>query len=95
MHTSRRVAGALVRGPEVRLGVVAPGGEHESVAVDHVPAATGYRLDLDALPFPSPTVRRAVACVPGSKAPALRGTFESSVPGLYFTGSLGRRCSGR
>ncbi|SED72089.1 FAD-dependent oxidoreductase [Streptomyces sp. Ag109_O5-10] len=88
VRTSRRVTGAVVRGPEVRLDVVGPGGERESLAVDHVLAATGYRLDLDALPFLSPAVRDAVACVPGSKAPALRGTFESSVPGLYFTGSL-------
>ncbi|MBW8795091.1 MAG: NAD(P)/FAD-dependent oxidoreductase [Streptomyces sp.] len=88
VHTSRRVTGAVVHGPEVRLDVAGPGGGRESLTVDHVLAATGYRLDLDALPFLSPTVRRAVACVPGSKAPALRGTFESSVPGLYFTGSL-------
>ncbi|WP_406445216.1 NAD(P)-binding domain-containing protein [Streptomyces sp. NBC_00631] len=88
VHTSRRVTAAAVHGPEVRLDVAGPGSEHESLAVDHVLAATGYRLDLDALPFLSPTMRRTVACVPGSKAPALRGTFESSVRGLYFTGSL-------
>ncbi|MGY5010621.1 FAD-dependent oxidoreductase [Streptomyces sp. 900105755] len=88
VRTSRRVTGAVVQGPEVRLDVAGPGGERESLAVDHVLAATGYRLDLDALPFLSPAVRDAVACVPGSKAPALRGAFESSVPGLYFTGSL-------
>ncbi|MFE4967102.1 FAD-dependent oxidoreductase [Streptomyces sp. NPDC056660] len=88
VHTSRRVTGAVLSGPVVRLDVAGPGGERESLTVDHVLAATGYRLDLDALPFLSPTVRRDVACVPGSRAPALRGTFESSVPGLYFTGSL-------
>ena len=88
VRTSRRVTGAQVSGPAVRLDVAGPGGERESLTVDHVLAATGYRLDLDALPFLSASVRRAVACVPGSKAPALRGTFESSVPGLYFTGSL-------
>ncbi|MER6083282.1 NAD(P)/FAD-dependent oxidoreductase [Streptomyces sp. NPDC001833] len=88
VHTSRRVTGAVVHGPEVSLDVAGPAGERESLTVDHVLAATGYRLDLDALPFLSPTVRRDLAYVPGSKAPALRGTFESSVPGLYFTGSL-------
>ncbi|MEU2420967.1 FAD-dependent oxidoreductase [Streptomyces sp. NPDC007851] len=88
VHTSRRVTAAAVRGPEVHLDVAGPRGRRETLAVDHVLAATGYRLDLDALPYLSPTVRRAVACVPGSRAPALRGTFESSVPGLYFTGSL-------
>ncbi|MFI6253938.1 FAD-dependent oxidoreductase [Streptomyces sp. NPDC051016] len=88
VRTSRRVTGAAVSGPAVRLDVAGPGGERESLTVDHVLAATGYRLDLAALPFLSASVRRAVACVPGSRAPALRGTFESSVPGLYFTGSL-------
>jgi hypothetical protein len=29
-----------------------------------------------------------LVCVPGSRAPELAGTLESSVPGLYFTGSL-------
>ncbi|RPE37393.1 cation diffusion facilitator CzcD-associated flavoprotein CzcO [Streptomyces sp. Ag109_O5-1] len=88
VRTSRRVTGAMLSGPAVRLDVAGPGGERESLTVDHVLAATGYRLDLDALPFLSPALRRAVECVPGSRAPALRGTFESSVPGLYFTGSL-------
>lgn len=88
VRTSRRVTGAAVSGPAVRLDVTGPGGERESLTVDHVLAATGYRLDLEALPFLSASMRRAVACVPGSRAPALRGTFESSVPGLYFTGSL-------
>ncbi|WP_079179126.1 FAD-dependent oxidoreductase [Streptomyces humi] len=88
VHTSRRVTAAVVRGPEVHLEVAGPRGRRETLAVDHVLAATGYRLDLAALPYLSPTVRRAVVCVPGSRAPALRGTFESSVPGLYFTGSL-------
>ncbi|MGW3496545.1 hypothetical protein [Streptomyces sp. NPDC001020] len=38
--------------------------------------------------FLSPTVRDALACVPGSKAPHLSASFESSVRGLYSTGSL-------
>ncbi|MEU2336713.1 FAD-dependent oxidoreductase [Streptomyces sp. NPDC013172] len=88
VHTSRRVTAAVARGSEVHLDVVGPGGRRDALTVDHVLAATGYRLDLDALPYLSASVRHAVACVPGSRAPALRGTFESSVPGLYFTGSL-------
>ncbi|MGW3208834.1 hypothetical protein [Streptomyces sp. NPDC001135] len=53
-----------------------------------VPNATGCRLDLDAVPFLSPAVRVTLACVRGSKAPQLSAWLESSVPGLYFTGSL-------
>jgi hypothetical protein len=51
-------------------------------------AATGYRLDVDALPFLAPPVRGAVARVPGAEAPRLSRAFESTLPGLYFTGSL-------
>ncbi|MFF0125800.1 FAD-dependent oxidoreductase [Streptomyces mirabilis] len=90
VRTSRRVAHAEAT-PEgtVRLEVTGPdGASSEALTVDHVLAATGYRLDLDAVPFLSPEVRRTLACVPGSKAPQLTGTFESCVPGLYFTGSL-------
>ncbi|WP_408057607.1 FAD-dependent oxidoreductase [Streptomyces chiangmaiensis] len=87
VRTSSRVTRAEAIASCVRLEIDEPGGS-ETLAVDHVIAATGYRLDLDALPFLSSTVRGAVACVPGSKAPHLSASFESSVPGLYFTGSL-------
>ncbi|MFI1168116.1 FAD-dependent oxidoreductase [Streptomyces sp. NPDC020801] len=90
VRTSCRVirAEAAGAGAGVRLDVAGPGGAVESLDVDHVLAATGYRLDLDAVPFLSPGVRGALSYVPGSKAPHLTGRFESSVPGLYFTGSL-------
>ncbi|MFI2200238.1 FAD-dependent oxidoreductase [Streptomyces sp. NPDC020192] len=88
VHTSCRVTRAEVTPrATVRLHLTEPDGTSE-LTVDHVLAATGYRLDLDALPFLSPGVRRALVCVPGARAPELTGTFESSVPGLYFTGSL-------
>ncbi|MFE1863446.1 FAD-dependent oxidoreductase [Streptomyces anandii] len=88
--TSRRVVGAEATGggTAVRLEVAGPRGTVRPLDVDHVLAATGYRLDLDAVPFLSPSLRRALKCVPGSKAPHLNGFLESSVPGLYFTGSL-------
>ncbi|WP_455431052.1 FAD-dependent oxidoreductase [Streptomyces anandii] len=88
--TSRRVVGAEATGggTAVRLEVAGPRGTVRTLDVDHVLAATGYRLDLDAVPFFSPSLRRALKCVPGSKAPHLSGFLESSVPGLYFTGSL-------
>lgn len=44
-----------------------PDGGPDELIVDHVLAATGYRLDVDALDFLAP-VRRAVARAPGSKA---------------------------
>ncbi|OIJ65339.1 FAD-dependent oxidoreductase [Streptomyces mangrovisoli] len=86
--TSCRVTRATADEGTVRLEVAGSLGEAEPMVVDHVLAATGYRLDLDALPFLTSGLRTAVSCVPGSKAPHLSGSFESSVPGLYFTGSL-------
>ncbi|MGW6485674.1 FAD-dependent oxidoreductase [Streptomyces sp. NPDC055056] len=64
------------------------GGRPQVLDVDHVLAATGYRLDLGALAFLTPGLREQVRRVPGSAAPRLSDCFESSVPGLYFTGSL-------
>jgi len=75
-------------GAEVHLRLGGKGSGPTDRIVDHVLAATGYRLDVDALPFLTPSVRRAVVRVPGSQAPHLSGVFESSVAGLYFTGSL-------
>ncbi|RPF37419.1 FAD-dependent oxidoreductase [Streptomyces sp. TLI_185] len=87
VRTSCHVTRAEADQAGVRLELSGPGGP-EAMTVDHVLAATGYRLDLDAVPFLSPTVRGAVACVRGSRAPHLSASLESSVPGLYFTGSL-------
>lgn len=56
----------------------------ETVEVDHVIAATGYRVDLDRLPLLAPDLRRAVRTAHG--APVLSSRFESSVPGLSFVG---------
>ncbi|MGQ4386954.1 FAD-dependent oxidoreductase [Streptomyces sp. SAS_270] len=88
VRTACQVTGAAAEGDTVRLALAGPRGISETLVVDHVLAATGYRLALDAVPFLTSGLRAAVACVPGSKAPDLTGAFESSVPGLYFTGSL-------
>ncbi len=88
VRTSRRVVRAETAGAAVRLTVAGADGRAEVLEVDHVLAATGYRLDLDAVPFLSPRIRRALRHVPGSRAPHLSPGFESSVPGLYFAGSL-------
>ncbi|MBC2864824.1 NAD(P)/FAD-dependent oxidoreductase [Streptomyces mexicanus] len=88
VRTSCRVVRAEAEESTVRLEVAGPGRTTQTLAVDHVLAATGYRLDLDAVPFLAPEVRRALRVVPGSRAPRLSAGFESSVPGLYFVGSL-------
>lgn len=57
-----------------------------TLAVDHVVAATGYKVNLDAVQLLDSPLRQRVARVNGSFAPRLSHSFESSVPGLYFTG---------
>ncbi|MGW0207683.1 NAD(P)/FAD-dependent oxidoreductase, partial [Streptomyces sp. NPDC003233] len=88
VRTSVRLTRAEAEEAGARLELAGPGGSGTTLTADHVLAATGYRLDLDAISFLSPAVRTGLACVPGSKAPQLSASLESSVPGLYFTGSL-------
>ncbi|MGW1988774.1 FAD-dependent oxidoreductase [Embleya sp. NPDC001921] len=59
-------------------------GYQREVHADHVLAATGYRVDLAALGFLAPHVRRRIATVAG--LPALDAAFETTVPGLYVSG---------
>lgn len=61
-------------------------GKSSSLAADHVLAATGYRVDVNAIDYLSQAIRTRLARVPGSAAPALSGSCQSSVPGLYFVG---------
>jgi hypothetical protein len=55
-----------------------------SATVDHLIAATGYHIDLDRLDFLAPELRADIARIVA--APRLSASFESSVPGLFFTG---------
>ncbi|MFB8237397.1 NAD(P)-binding domain-containing protein [Kitasatospora purpeofusca] len=60
-------------------------GTTTELAVDHVLAATGYRVDVGRLDYLSPELRGMTARGNGG-APRLSAGFESSVRGLYFTG---------
>jgi thioredoxin reductase len=64
--------------------------------VDHVIAATGYRINLDQVPFLPSYLRQAIEREPDRFAafPLLNTYFESSVPGLYFTGPLASHTHG-
>jgi thioredoxin reductase len=58
--------------------------ESTSLEVDHVLAATGYKVNMNKLDFLDPAVRADLRVEDG--APVLSRTFESTVPGLFFTG---------
>ena len=70
----------------VLLECVDPMAELNYLVVDHVIAATGYRVDLANFDFLDDTLLASIERVPGSGSPALDASFESSVPGLFFTG---------
>ncbi|ALS29124.1 NADPH-dependent L-lysine 6-monooxygenase [Paenibacillus sp. 32O-W] len=65
--------------------------------VDHVISATGYRVDLDLLPFLPPSLLARIQReeAPFQRFPLLNEHFESSVPGLFFTGPLASHTHGR
>jgi hypothetical protein len=79
-----RVTGAGPHADVVRLDLVDQGGTPSQLDVDHVIAATGYRVDLHSLGFLPGELAGSIAAVEGS--PRLTRDFESSVPGLFFSG---------
>jgi cation diffusion facilitator CzcD-associated flavoprotein CzcO len=75
---------AETRGDRALLHVAGPDGAVLNLETDHVIAATGYRFDLRALPFLDSRLKARIAMA--GPYPVLSPNFESSVPGLYFTG---------
>jgi thioredoxin reductase len=75
---------ARIEDGKVRLVLVDGSGGNREVTVDHVIAATGYKVDLRKLKFLGDKTRSRIKTVVGS--PALSSSFASSVPGLYFVG---------
>ena len=77
-----QVTSARADAGKIMLGVDSPDGTGE-IRVDHALAATGYRVDLARLHYLDPALRAELRQVHGW--PHLTGSFESSVPGLFFT----------
>jgi len=83
VKTGERVQRVSRDGERVVLELATPNGS-ETISVDHVIAATGYRVDLDRLAFLAPELRAQIART--SSAPLLGPSFGVSVPGLFFAG---------
>jgi lysine/ornithine N-monooxygenase len=81
--TGQQLTAAEASGGSVRLGLGGPGGDRD-VTADHVVAATGYRVDLSRLAFLGDGLRAGLQTVAGT--PAVGADYQSSFPGLYFTG---------
>ena len=72
--------------------VVATTLDGKTLRADHVMLATGYGVDLDKLTMIAPSLRRSVQTMDGT--PLLTPWFESTVPGLYFSGLTSQRAFG-
>jgi hypothetical protein len=83
-HLGYKIDAAGVNGGRISLDLAHSDGTRKTVLADHVVAATGFRVDVNRLSFLSPRVRDGIRTV--ANTPALSMQFESSVPGLYFTG---------
>ena len=75
---------AETRGDRVRLQVQGSDGACRELTTDHVIAATGYRFTLASQRFLGAGLQAQVRTE--GQTPILSASFESSVPGLYFTG---------
>jgi len=78
------VEDAKIDGDRVRLDLSTDGVGSTQLTVDHVVAATGYRVDIDRITFLDEAIRARIDTV--ENTPILSSTFESSVSGLYFVG---------
>jgi cation diffusion facilitator CzcD-associated flavoprotein CzcO len=84
LHLGYSPESAEVRDGKVHLTLRSVDGTTKEIVADHIVAGTGYRVNMDNLQFLSDEIRSAVQQTNGS--PVLSSNFESSVPGLYFTG---------
>jgi len=89
--------GVAVQAAEVQRGrallrLSDQAGQPQVLTTDHVIAATGYRFQLQRLPFLSESLKGSLHHE--QQLPILSPHFESSVPGLYFAGVAGGYCFG-
>ena len=79
-----QLRGAAAQGGRVALQFADQNQQPKTLVADHVIAATGYRFNLQNLPFLDPSLTSQIRHE--EQMPQLSLAFESSVPGLYFTG---------
>jgi cation diffusion facilitator CzcD-associated flavoprotein CzcO len=84
VHAGLAPQSAEIRDGRVQLQLAGPDVASQTLAVDHVVACTGYKVDVDAIGFLGDKVRQRIALV--GRAPELSAHFETSVPGLYVVG---------
>ena len=86
LHLGCTLNRAEIRKGRVQLEFTTAKNAKRKVEVDHVIAATGFKIDLRRLTFLSPEIQSHLKAV--ENTPVLSSGLESSVPGLYFVGAL-------
>jgi thioredoxin reductase len=76
---------AEIRDGRVYLELATLENTKREVEVEHVIAATGYKVDLSRLSFLGSEIQRQLKVV--ENAPVLSSELQSSIPGLYFAGA--------
>ena len=84
LHLGCTLNRAEIRKGRVQLEFTTAKNAKRKVEVDHVIAATGFKIDLRRLTFLSPEIQSHLKAV--ENTPVLSSGLESSVPGLYFAG---------
>ena len=86
MLLGSKIERAEIRGDRVCLKVRDADGTLGELVTDHVIAATGYKPDVQQFRFLSAGIQSRLKTVDGT--PKLSPVMESSIPGLYFTGTI-------
>ena len=76
--------GAEAENARVKLQLTGENSQPTTLIADHVIASTGYRFNFQNLPFLDEILKSQIRHE--EQMPQLSSNFESSVPGLYFTG---------
>jgi thioredoxin reductase len=84
-HLGFAVAHAREAGGRAEVTLRGLDGTERQLTVDHVIAATGYKVDMRRLTFLSDALRQKLSCA--DYTPILSPHFETSVPGLYVVGT--------
>jgi thioredoxin reductase len=84
MHLGANVKEVIKNNNGAHLHLEQHDGTAKDLHVDHIIAATGYKVQLQRLDFLDPDLRTQIETL--EDAPTLNTNFESSVPGLYLVG---------
>jgi cation diffusion facilitator CzcD-associated flavoprotein CzcO len=84
IRLGQEVREVAVADGRINLSLVGREGAVENLEVDHIIAATGFKVDVNRIGILDESLRAKIETLEGS--PALSSNFESSVRGLYFVG---------